>query len=543
MCGIIGLTSQNQDAAFEVYKGLYQLQHRGQDGAGIVSYDSQKNKFYQHKNSGLISHVFSEQSLTKLVGEMALGHTRYSTIGTQNQDEVQPFIINYPFGISIVHNGNIVNMDEAKVNMWKKYGRSLLTQSDSELLLNYISIGIGQIEAQNQSRNQNETQNKNDYQNTNNIFERLTHAVQLINSELKGSYAVIGVIAGVGLFAFTDPDGIRPLVMGKKENQYIFASETAALTALGYEYIQDVTAGELILIEQNNFKNSEQNESTFENLKISKSSVKNSINTNVNTNQNQHQNQHQVCRTNRSLSNPLKAKPCMFEWVYFASTLSSWHQKPIYDVRLKLGEELAQVCQSEILSGSIKPDIIAPVPDTSRTSAVRLSEKLNIPYREVLIKNRYIQRSFILNKNSRKAAIENKLFPVVSEIKDKNILLVDDSIVRGNTSQKIIELLKRHGAKNVYLAVTCPPIRYPCYFGIDFPSESELIASNKSILDIEKRLGADKIIYLPYLALKRAIGLESMCMACVDGRYPIEVKVEQFLEVRKQNISERREYI
>lgn len=484
MCGVVGVIGEKH-AAQEIHRALFALQHRGQDAAGILSYDFIEKTFHLDKDAGLVADVFDKESIENLKGQMAIGHTRYSTLGSTNKSEVQPFLTNFPYGIGMVHNGNLVNYEETKEELRNDLCRWTLTKSDLEILLNFLSHNLS-------------TQaNKGT-----DLFQIFSSSYKKLYEQVKGAYSVVGMIAEKGMFAFTDPNGIRPLMLGTKviqtekgeQKAYCLTSEKQVFNYLGYSFERDLEPGEFVLIYDGKIQ------------------------------------------TTRGFAE--NARPCMFEWVYFASAESAWHGRSVYEVRLNLGKELAQSVRSAINMGHLQPDIVAPIPDTSRTAAVSLAEELGIPYREVLIKNRYIQRSFILNETKRDKAVDLKLGLVESEIKGKKILLVDDSIVRGTTAKKIILLLKNAGAAAVYLASTCPPVRYPCFYGIDFPDSNELVAHNKTVSDIESRLGADAVIYLPLLALKRAIGLNQLCSACLDGNYPVKVDQEKYMQSRLSNLKE-----
>lgn len=488
MCGVIGVIG-SPDAAKESFLGMISQQHRGQDAAGILSYDK---RFHEVKNLGLVENVFSKDSIEGLTGSLAIGHTRYSTVGKGDVQDVQPFSLNYPFGLGLVHNGNIVNYPQIKERLQVEMKRLCFTSSDSETILNWLAHSLSQIG--------NEPPQ----------FHHLKDAVAEVFKSIHGSFSVVGILAEGGLFAFRDPAGIRPLMLGKKTTTradatvgtaYMVASESLALRVCGYEIVRDVEPGELIYIEQ---------------------------------------------KTQRFYSAKLESRthrPCMFEWVYFASAESELEGIPVYGSRLSLGFALAELVRKKIEKAEIEVDLVAPVPDTSRTAASALAENLGLPYREVLIKNRYIKRTFILGSQSqRERSVDLKLNPVVSEIRGKSILLVDDSIVRGTTSKKIIELIKRAGAKKVYLVSTCPPIRFPCFYGIDFPDQRELIATGKTESEIANVLGANGVVYLDQEGLINSLkqrgssGIDP-CMACISGSYPTDVSQSwRFAQLR---ISER----
>ncbi len=479
MCGIVGLIG-TPEAAREAFLGLTTLQHRGQDAAGILSYDNEG--FHQVKNLGLVETVFTRENMSRLTGNLAVGHARYSTIGKGDLVDVQPFLISYPFGLGMVHNGNIFNCRELGQDL-KVYGRrSLLTHSDTEVVLNLFADGL--------ARAPHLANEKND---TALSFDQICAAVTQIFQKVNGSYSIATLIADQGLVAFRDPYGIRPLVLGRKRSPdggiaHMVASESVALSFLGYEKIRDLSPGEVLFISLDG-------------------------------------------KVQSRVLDQRRARHCMFEWVYFASPESVIDGVPVYGTRINLGKSLAHLIQSQIHERKIEADLVVPVPETSRIAAIALAEVLGIPYREVLIKNRYIKRTFILDsQEKRQNAVNLKLSPVRSEIEGKKVLLVDDSIVRGTTSKKIIELVRNAGATKVYFVSTCPPIKHPCYYGIDFPERSELIASGRSHSDIERELGADAVIYQSVGDLENSI-LKSgnlpdqsrLCMACLNGDYPTDV--------------------
>lgn len=493
MCGVIGIIASGEgggsgsaSAAYETYRGLLTLQHRGQDAAGILSYDFEANKFSSEKDLGLVASVFNEKNLEGLRGRMAIGHTRYATTGSDSKVDLQPLVTGYPFGVGMVHNGNLVNYHELARKLTSKMGMQLLTNNDLEIFLAYFCRYAG-----------NPVSGAIKFD-----FELGVSAAKKIVAEATGAYALVGLLAGEGLFGLRDPGGIRPLVLGRKERgpgeiSYCLVSESVTLNFLGFEFVRDIEPGEFIFIDKNGVIHSE------------------------------------VCLEKQEV----QKSPCMFEWIYFSGAESKFEGKNVYTTRLGLGKVLARRIQTLIDAGEIDPEIVCPVPDTSRTASISLAEELGLPYREALIKNRYIQRSFILNtQEARERAVELKLSPVRSEIEGKKILLVDDSIVRGTTSKKIIDLLKRYGAKDVTLAVTCPPLRYACYYGIDFPSPRELIAGGRNEEEIARFIGANRVIFLEQSDLYEAIGLPSLCMACLSGKYPTDVSAgEEFAKHRRGN--------
>jgi amidophosphoribosyltransferase len=486
MCGVVGIIG-TPDAAREAFLGLTTLQHRGQDAAGILTYDT--DGFHRVKNIGLVESVFTRENMQQLPGNLAIGHARYATIGKGDLIDVQPFLLSYPFGLGMVHNGNIVNVQPLKEDLKKKSHRHLLTHSDTEIVLNLLAEGLTAVTDKGSA--------------TELSFDLICKAVENIFSKVKGSYSIVSLVADHGLVAFRDPNGLRPLVWGKRKAKrsgdadgtldsgeaHMIASESVSLSFMGYDVVRNVQPGEVVFID-----------------------MKGGVHT-------------------RQLTKA-QHRPCMFEWVYFASPESVIDQVPVYGARIQLGKNLANLIKKQIATGKIAPDIIVPVPETSRIAAIALAEELKIPYREVLIKNRYIKRTFILDsQEKRQSAVNLKLSPVRSEIEGKRILLVDDSIVRGTTSKKIIELVRNAGASKVYFVSTCPPIQHPCYYGIDFPEEQELLGSGRTLAQIEEILGADAVIYQDVDGLKQsildaaAVGTPGFtpCMACLDGKYPTDV--------------------
>lgn len=497
MCGIIGVIG-TPHAAQEAYQGLLLMQHRGQDAAGILSFDFNNQRYELHKKQGLVDQVFELEDLQKLQGQLALGHTRYSTIGGNDSRDLQPIILSYPFGLGLIHNGNIVNFNEIKENLNQNKKRFVFSRNDAEALINLIADGLDTY----QSITKNNERGFN--------IDSLKFACSKLFEQAQGGYSVLGCVAGKGLYGFRDPNGIRPLILGEREltqeekantksnKAYCLASESNTLNFLGYTVVRDIRPGELIFISE---------EGTF----TSEVLIQNNLH-----------------------------KPCMFEWIYFANPESVIEEQNVYSTRLRMGNQLGNIVKQMMEEDVIDPDIIVPVPDTSRCAAIGLSEIVKRPYREVLIKNRYIQRSFILDtQDKRERAVKLKLAPVVSEIKGKKILLVDDSIVRGTTSRRIIKMLREAGAKEVYIASTCPPIYHPCFYGIDFPDPKELLATNKNANEIEQQVGADKVIYMDINSLKRSIGLPDMCMACLDGKYPIDISsAKSFLNNRPDKLEQ-----
>jgi amidophosphoribosyltransferase len=484
MCGVIGLIGTSQ-ASSRALRGLSLLQHRGQDAAGILSYDD--SGFHYVRNLGLVESVFTEENMRSLTGEVAIGHVRYGTAGKSELRNVQPFLLNFPYGIGLVHNGNLVNFRALTQELRTKYQRQPLADSDSENIINLFAEGLAK-----------------NVQKRSPTFEDLCSSVDFVFEKAVGSYSIVTLVAGFGLVAFRDPYGLRPLVMGKRREEngeisYAIASESTALSFLSYDEFEDIKPGEIVAINMEGMVERKQLRSH-------------------------------------------EHRPCMFEWVYFASPTSEIEGSPVYKARIELGKKMALSVKERMAKDGIEFDVVVPVPETARIAAIALAEDLKVPYREVLIKNRYITRTFILDsQDKREQAVHLKLAPVLSEIKDKRVLLVDDSIVRGTTSRKLIELVRMAGAKEVYFAATCPPIKHPCYYGIDFPMEKELIANNKSLQGVEEELGADGVIYQEVEALKEALFPEKKitpCMACLTGQYPTATEgVKDLVRTRNEDRS------
>ncbi len=486
MCGVIGVIG-SPSSALEVYQGLMTIQHRGQDAAGILSYDFDEERFHLTKNLGLVSEIFSEDKLDNLVGPMSLGHTRYSTVGRGEISDVQPMRVGHPLGMGIVHNGNVLNYYRVRRELQEEHSCHFLTHNDVEIIQNVLLDSLNQKKALN--------------------FDSLVKATEEVFDRVIGGYVAIGCVAQQGFFALRDPKGIRPLILGErklsaqeiKENgdyytgkkAYCLASESAVFFKLGFEIVRDVKPGEVLFIDRKGKITSKQ-------IRIE------------------------------------EARPCMFEWIYFATPESTIDEKSVYTSRMNCGVGLSKEVKRLLKEKKIKPDMVITVPETSRLAALSLAEEVNIPYREVLMKNRYIHRSFIQkNDTQRKRVVNMKLSPVPTVVKGKNILVVDDSIVRGTTSKRLIDLLKQAGANEVYMASTCPPLKYPCYYGIDFPDSEELIAYNRSEAEIAKMIGADRVIYMDIESLKEAIGQQNICKACLDGEYPTDISdAKEFKENR-----------
>jgi amidophosphoribosyltransferase len=469
MCGLIGVVG-TQDSAYEVFLGLMNLQHRGQDGAGILTIDHQRGQFSLQKGSGLVENVFSERSFRNLKGLSAVGHARYATIGRRDPNMLQPFL-DSATGIAIAHNGNIVNCYSLREELLARHPETLFaTESDSEVILKLIAEQlIGKTLTKDA------------------LFEAVGKVMQM----LVGSYSIVGLMKDGSLFGFRDPDGIRPLELGHKDRDgkkaHALASETVALHYLEYNNTEEIKPGEAVIIGMDG-------------------------------------------SVTKKMLHKRSYSPCMFEWVYFARVESTMGEMSVYQARFRLGQILAE----ELERRGVQADLVLPVPETSRIAAIAISEKMNLPFRELLIKNRYVNRTFILDdQESRQEAIKRKLFPISHEIKGKRCLVVDDSIVRGNTAVQLIKLIRQAGASEVIVVSTCPPIASPCYYGIDFPSPKELVAYNRSEEEIAKYLGADRVIYQTVEGLQKALEQASLCTGCLTQKYPTDVSCGADFENRR----------
>jgi len=462
MCGIIAVAGF-RDVIQDLYDGLILLQHRGQDAAGIITYNSQ---FHLKKANGLVQDVFHDKSLLRLRGTMGVGHVRYPTAGCSSEFEAQPFFVSTPFGIALAHNGNLTNAAELRKFLLEKEYRHLNTNSDSEVLLNVLSVAI---------RNQRPKGRLTPDQ----VFS----AMKSVYKRCKGAYSAVALIGGQGILGFRDPHGIRPLQIGKRKfgmkEEYILASENSAFPALEFEFVRDVRPGEAVFIDHKNRLHSRQ--------------VRHG-----------------------------ELNPCIFEWVYLAAPDSTLDGVNVYKARVRMGEALAR----QIKKAGIHIDSVVPVPDTGRPVAAGLASKLNVRYREGLIKNRYIHRTFIMpGQSMRKRSLHFKLHPIELEFKGKSVLLVDDSIVRGNTSKKIVELVREAGAKRVYFASAAPPIISPDPYGIDLPTTEELIGANMSVEEIRKYIKADGLFYGTVEDMHKAIQygnprIKRFSEGCFTKKYP-----------------------
>ena len=466
MCAILGVYSSNENACLTIYNALTNLQHRGQDAAGMAVADK-KGHLNMYKNNGLVRDVFNEDNIHNLKGSIGLGHTRYPTAGSYNYEEAQPFYVNSPFGLVLVHNGNLVNANQLRKKLFQSDLRHINTSSDSEVLLNVFAHAL--------------QKNAESVLTEENIFK----AVKEVHERVEGAYSAIIMILGYGIVAFRDPHGIRPLVFGSKGNdKHMFASESVALDCLGYNLNSDVFPGEAIFINNKG--------------KVFKNMYKGQVNLN----------------------------PCIFEFVYLARPDSTIDGINVYGSRMSMGRYLAKKIIRELSEKELSDiDVVIPIPDTSRTSALPISIELNKKLREGFVKNRYIGRTFIMpGQKIRKKSVKQKLNTIGREFDGKNVLLIDDSIVRGNTSKQIIQMARDAGAKKVYFASASPPIRYPNVYGIDMPYVKELIAYNRNVDEICKEIGADKLIYQDLEDLVSAVrdcnkDINTFDTSCFNGEY------------------------
>jgi len=437
MCGILGIVAKSPVNQL-LYDGLLVLQHRGQDAAGIVT--AEGATFHMHKGGGMVRDVFRTRNMRTLLGACGIAHTRYPTAGSAwSAAEAQPFYVNSPFGIVLGHNGNLTNTDQLKSELFRQDLRHVNTDSDSEVLLNVLAHELQEASA-------------NYKLDPAIIFA----AVSGVYRRCRGAYAVVAMIAGYGLLAFRDPYGIRPLVFGKMETEhgaeYLVASESVALTSLGFELVRDIAPGEAIFIDEDGHFYSQQ------------------------------------CVEQTSLN------PCLFEYVYLARPDSIIDGISVYEARLRMGESLADKIKRDYKDLDI--DVVIPIPDSSRPAAMQLAKHLSLPYREGFIKNRYIGRTFIMpGQTVRAKSVRQKLNAIGMEFSGKNVLLVDDSVVRGTTSQEIVQMAREAGARKVFFASAAPPVRFANVYGIDMPTRSELIANGRSEDEIARLIGADKLIY------------------------------------------------
>ena len=476
MCGIVGIVS-SEDVNQQIYDSLLLLQHRGQDSTGIATMDN--CMFHLYKAKGQVSTAYRTRDMRNLIGKTGLGHVRYATKGSaESIEEAQPFYVNAPYGIVLIHNGNLTNTRELEKQLFSVDRRHTNSSSDTEMLLNILATEL-QAQVHRQELDPN----------------LIFRAVSSLHKRIKGSYAAISLISGHGLLAFRDPYGIRPLVIGKRiseENQeeWMIASESLVLENNDYKIERDVKPGEAVFISKEGEFFSQQ------------------------------------CSDNPKLF------PCSFEYVYLARPDSIMNGISVYKARLKMGDFLAETIKKKITTGEV--DVVMPIPDSSRPAAMQVARQLGIEYREGFFKNRYVGRTFIMpGQQKRKQSVRQKLNAMSAEFKNKNVLIVDDSIVRGTTSKQIVQMAKDAGANKVFFTSAAPPVRYPHVYGINMPTRDELIAHNRSIIEIAEKLEIDDLVYQSIENLKKSIIddslIEDLEMCCFTGSYVTGSVNEEYL--------------
>ena len=488
MCGVIGIVS-SRPVNQALYDALTILQHRGQDAAGICTW-SRKGGLHQRRTNGLVRDVFRTRHMLRLKGKVGIAHVRYPTAGGSQSSEAQPFYVNSPYGICLAHNGNLTNHDELTEHLVGEDLRHLNTGSDSEVLLNVFA---------------HELQTRANGKLT---AEQVFAAVSAVHDRCRGGYAVVAMIVGFGVVAFRDPNGIRPLVLGERRSDkgcdYMVASESVALDVLQFERLRDVRPGETIIIENEGRLHS------------------------------------------RVYERVARHTPCIFEYVYFARPDSILDDISVYKARLRMGEQLAGKIVRDFPQHDI--DVVIPIPDTSRTSALQVAYHLGVKYREGFIKNRYIGRTFIMPGQAERAkSVRRKLNAIDLEFRGKNVLLVDDSIVRGTTSRQIIKLAREAGAAKVYFASAAPPVRYPNVYGIDMPAASELIANGRTVEEVQRLIGADRLVYQDLDGLIRSVRHDNSAItefdtSCFSGEYITGDVTPEYLDEleRRRNDAEKK---
>lgn len=490
MCGIVGIVGRSY-VNQAIYDALTVLQHRGQDAAGIVTCEG--DRLFLRKDNGMVRDVFRNRHMRRLVGNMGIGHVRYPTAGTSSSAEAQPFYVNSPYGITLAHNGNLTNSEALVEDIFKADLRHINTTSDSEVLLNVFAHELQQLRKLNPEPDD--------------IF----HAVGRVHERVEGAYAAVAMITGYGILAFRDPNGVRPVCFGKKETdqgaEYMVASESVALSALGFHLVRDLEPGEAVYITADGELHTKQ------------------------------------CARKPELH------PCIFEHVYLARPDSIIDGISVYKARLRMGEKLAEKIEREWPDHDI--DVVIPIPDTSRTAALQMANRMEVKYREGFIKNRYIGRTFIMpGQQQRRKSVRQKLNAIELEFQGKNVLLVDDSIVRGTTCHEIIQMAREAGAKKVYFASAAPEVKYPNVYGIDMPAASELIAHGRSVEEICELIGADGLIFqdledLVSTAHEGNTSIEYFDCSVFDGRYVAGNISQEYLDhlerIRNDAAKENRE--
>ncbi|MFO7675562.1 MAG: amidophosphoribosyltransferase [bacterium] len=470
MCGILGL-ALSEPVAPGLVEGLLTLQHRGQDSAGILTSDI---TFHLKKGNGLVAGVFNEKNLARLTGSAGIGHVRYPTVGPGSDEDAQPFYVNHPFGIAMVHNGNVTNYYALRRELDKTSHRQLTSFSDVEPILNVFADELDKTDL--------------DAFGPESVFA----AVEGVFRRVQGAYSVIGIIQGKGLVAFRDPFGIKPLVFARRGRDVAFASESVAFDRLCFDRYTDVAPGEAVFVDA-------------------------------------------ARRAHRRRLAPARPHACIFEYIYFARPDSIIDGIEVYEARLRLGAELAKA----VRRAGLKPDVVVPIPDTARAAADSLARALDVPLREGLIKNRYIARTFIMpGQQLRMQSVRKKLNPVRSQVRGRDVLLVDDSIVRGTTSREIVRMIRDAGARRVSLAITAPPLRHPCCYGIDMTTRGEFVARRHPVDRIRDLIGADALVYQSYEGLLAALGSfgtgAEFCTACFAGSYPTGIRRSDLARLERE---------
>ncbi len=486
MCGVIGIKSHNPVAG-EIYESLIQLQHRGQDAAGMITYNK---RFHVKKGVGLVRDIFDQSNMARLQGNIGIGQTRYPTAGGYSREDAQPVWTGVPYGIAMAHNGNLVNQQETTEDLSKHHYRHLNSTVDVEVILHYFADALNL-----------RTGNNGD----DNFFEDVCSAVEDVYQHVSGAYSVVAMIIGKGMVVFRDPHGIRPLSKGERTNadgttDYIFCSETSVYYALGFKHTGDVKPGEVIFLPEDGEPQS---------------------------------------RILRGSS----FTPCVFEYVYFARPDTMMNAVSVYRARLRMGQNLAFRWQNKFPDK--KPDIVIPAPSTANTAALSVALALGVRYSEGLYKNPFIGRTFIMpGQEERKKSVRYKLVPQELEIRDKKVMIVDDSIVRGTTSKEIVKMLREFGAEKVYFISACPPVKYPCFYGVDIPTRNELVAHKLSEDEIKNYMDVDELLYQRHDDLLEAVtrkgdhGIDRPCMACLDGDYITgDVDNDKMIQFEQQQVN------
>ncbi len=482
MCGFISIFApEGHDILTTLLDGLIAIQHRGQDAAGVVTYDG--HSFHAKKGLGLVREVFESKHLDRLKGHLGVAHVRYPTVGKNEDNDVQPFWLDFPIGIAMAHNGNVTNFHQLREGYFPSQGILVNSNCDLEAVLLVMAealihrAGPTSLSAED-------------------IFE----AVRTVFEKVKGAYSVVGAIAGKGMFAFRDPYGIKPIILGVKRTPdgpcYACASESVVLDVTGYERIGDLQAGEAVWVDENR-------------------------------------------SLHRRKLTDQPHRPCIFEHVYFARPDSFLDDISVYKTRLRMGEAIAKAWKRT----GVEIDVVIPVPESARTAAQAMAQELGVPCREGLVKSRYIGRTFIMpNDRMRQKSIRQKLNPIRLEFENKRVLLLDDSIVRGNTARELVRMARESGAKKVYLASCSPPLRHPCFYGIDMSTKREFIALGRSEEDLCKEFGCNGLLYQELgdlVAAARAGNpdIEAFCTACFDGNYPTgDISPEILASIQKDRI-------